>query len=207
MKLNPVLFSSNTKPLPLHSPFFLPLRTSPISPKLPLKLNLYPSAASFNLPNSIIRHGERRYRASARTSEKGGAFSSPLELEEEEDLSPNGPVYRNTLRLVECSMFAASAGLVYFLSNSLSIENYFGCFFPLPIVLSSMRWGIAGGRKTMVATAVLLLVLSGPLKALTYLLTHGVLGFAMGSLWRLGASWSVSIFLCMLVYTAYSSSP
>ncbi|CAN0929872.1 hypothetical protein LINGRAHAP2_LOCUS37315 [Linum grandiflorum] len=84
-------------------------------------------------------------------------------------LAPDGPVYRNTLRLVECSMFAAVTGLVYFLSNSLSIENYFGWFFPLPIVISSLRWGVAAGRKTMVATAMLLFVLSGPVKALTYL--------------------------------------
>ncbi|CAI0552707.1 unnamed protein product, partial [Linum tenue] len=84
-------------------------------------------------------------------------------------LAPDGDVYLNTLRLVECSMFAAVTGLVYFLSNSLSIENYFGCFFSLPIVISSLRWGVTAGRKTMVATAMLLFVLSGPVKALTYL--------------------------------------
>ncbi|XP_052200312.1 uncharacterized protein LOC127806823 isoform X2 [Diospyros lotus] len=93
----------------------------------------------------------------------------------EEDLAPSSAVYQNTLRLVECSMFAAVSGLAYFLSNSLAIENYFGCFFALPIVISSMRWGIAAGRKTMVATAMLLLVLSGPVKALTYLV-KGKLG-------------------------------
>lgn len=116
-----------------------------------------------------------------------------------DDLAPDGPVYQNTLRLVECSMFAAVAGLAYLLSNSLAIENYFGCFFALPIVVSSMRWGVAAGRKTMVATAVLLLVLSGPVKALTYLLMHGLLGFTMGSLWRLQVNWSLSIFVCTLV--------
>ncbi|XP_021910257.1 uncharacterized protein LOC110824048 isoform X2 [Carica papaya] len=102
-------------------------------------------------------------------------------------LAPDGVVYQKTLRLVECSMFAAVTGLVYFLSNSLAIENYFGCFFSFPIVISSIRWGIAAGRKTMVATALLLFVLSGPVKALTYLLTHGLVGFTMGSLWRYGS--------------------
>lgn len=29
-------------------------------------------------------------------------------------------------------------------------QAYFGCFFPLPVVISSMRWGPAAGRKTMV---------------------------------------------------------
>uniref|UniRef100_A0A453NEG9 Uncharacterized protein n=2 Tax=Aegilops tauschii subsp. strangulata TaxID=200361 RepID=A0A453NEG9_AEGTS len=55
-----------------------------------------------------------------------------------------------TRRLVECAMFASVAGLAYFLSNSLAIENYFSCFFPLPIVISSLRWGLEAGRKTMV---------------------------------------------------------
>ncbi|CAK9149292.1 unnamed protein product [Ilex paraguariensis] len=116
-----------------------------------------------------------------------------------EDLAPEGEVYQKTLRLVECSMFAAVSGLAYFLSNSLAIENYFGCFFALPIVISSMRWGIAAGRKTMVATIMLLFVLSGPLKALTYLLMHGLHGFTMGALWRLRASWGLSIVLCSFV--------
>uniref|UniRef100_A0A803L7E4 Uncharacterized protein n=1 Tax=Chenopodium quinoa TaxID=63459 RepID=A0A803L7E4_CHEQI len=97
-----------------------------------------------------------------------------------EDLASDSPVYQKTLRLVECAMFAAVAGLTYFLSNSLAIENYFGCFFALPIVITSMRWGIAAGRKTMVATAVLLLVLSGPVKALTYVVRAiGALGYVV----------------------------
>ncbi|KAL0556515.1 hypothetical protein IC582_005029 [Cucumis melo] len=92
-----------------------------------------------------------------------------ITLSDLDDLSENGVVYKKTLAMVECSMFAALNGLVYFLSNSLALENYFGCFFCLPIVISSMRWGISAGRKTMVATFLLLLVLSGPVKALTYL--------------------------------------
>lgn len=96
-------------------------------------------------------------------------------------------------------MLAAVSGLTYFLSNSLAIENYFGCFFALPIVMTSMRWGVAAGRKTMVATGMLLLVLAGPVKALTYLLMHGFVGFTMGSLWRLGTNWSLSIFITTLV--------
>ncbi|XP_077237720.1 uncharacterized protein LOC143879291 isoform X6 [Tasmannia lanceolata] len=69
-----------------------------------------------------------------------------------EDLATDGAVYQNTLRLVECSMFAAVAGLAYFLSNSLAIE-----------------------------------------------LMHGLVGLAMGSLWRLGANWGLSIVLCTFV--------
>lgn len=96
-------------------------------------------------------------------------------------------------------MFAALTGLVYFLSSSLAIENYFNLFFSLPIVISSMRWGIDAGRKTLVATTILLFVLSGPVKALTYLLKHGIVGYTIGTLWRLETSWSMSIFLSTIV--------
>jgi len=41
-------------------------------------------------------------------------------------------VYQKTLRLVECAMFAAVTGLVYFLSNSLAIEVNFSCLI-IPI--------------------------------------------------------------------------
>ncbi|KGN46010.1 uncharacterized protein LOC101204847 isoform X2 [Cucumis sativus] len=156
---------------------------------------------SLSFPSSFV----------SKSSAKSTRFSSSLvqvysyegqnsiTLSDLDDLSENGVVYKKTLAMVECSMFAALNGLVYFLSNSLALENYFGCFFCLPIVISSMRWGISAGRKTMVATFLLLLVLSGPVKALTYLLRHGLVGFTMGSLWRLGANWSTSIFLCTIV--------
>ncbi|CAH9096216.1 unnamed protein product [Cuscuta epithymum] len=113
-------------------------------------------------------------------------------------LAKDGAVFQKTLRLVETAMFAAVSGLAYLLSNSLAIENYFGCFFALPIVISSMRWGVAAGRKTMVATFVLLFVLSGPVKAVNYVLMHGLLGFTMGSLWRFRTSWMQSIFFCAI---------
>jgi hypothetical protein len=31
------------------------------------------------------------------------------------------------------------------------MQNYFSCFFPLPIVISSLRWGLEAGRKTVVS--------------------------------------------------------
>ncbi|CAH9124174.1 unnamed protein product [Cuscuta epithymum] len=120
------------------------------------------------------------------------------DAEEYDYLAKDGAVFQKTLRLVETAMFAAVSGLAYLLSNSLAIENYFGCFFALPIVISSMRWGVAAGRKTMVATFVLLFVLSGPVKAVNYVLMHGLLGFTMGSLWRFRTSWMQSIFFCAI---------
>ncbi|KAH9772092.1 Membrane protein [Citrus sinensis] len=186
--------------------FQIPQTTLPRRPEFPLKFN--PSSSSRLLSSSLSKPS---FKLSSIPNAEASIVNNKKEkaaidvcnsLSEFDDLAPDGDVYLNTLRLVECSMFAAVTGLVYFLSNSLSIENYFGCFFSLPIVISSMRWGVAAGRKTMVATAMLLLVLSGPVKALAYLLTHGVLGFSMGSLWRLGVDWGLSIFLCTIVVFA-----
>ncbi|KAK8965526.1 hypothetical protein KSP40_PGU003382 [Platanthera guangdongensis] len=110
-----------------------------------------------------------------------------------------GDCMKCELRLLEVATFLTITGTGYMIRRELSIHNYFGCFFSLPIVISCMRWGLAAGRKTMVATAILLFVLSGPLKATTYLLMHGLVGLTMGSLWRLRLSWGVSLALCSLV--------
>ncbi|KAI3885208.1 hypothetical protein MKW98_002600 [Papaver atlanticum] len=165
------------------------------------------SSYSINLlPKCVFERRRRRRNPSKVSSSRdtpiwggNGELDSFEVTRQLDDLAIDGVVYNKTLRLVESSMFAAVAGLAYFLSNSLAIENYFGCFFSLPIVISSIRWDIAAGRKTMVATAMLLLTLSGPVKALTYLLMHGLVGLAMGSLWRLRANWGLSIALCTLV--------
>ncbi|XP_028761869.1 uncharacterized protein LOC114726257 [Neltuma alba] len=164
-----------------------------------VKLSSFSNSPSFSSLSVIVPPSHLLRVSEIRTPIRSGGEENDGTSTELQDLSPNGPIYRETLQLVECSMFAALTGLVYFLSNSLAIENYFSCFFSLPIVISSMRWGVDAGRKTLVATTMLLLVLSGPVKALTFLLRHGIVGFTMGTLWRSGASWNLSIFLCTIV--------
>ncbi|XP_057481470.1 uncharacterized protein LOC130768432 isoform X1 [Actinidia eriantha] len=195
-QLRAFLISQPTPPHPsLSPPYFLSL---PISPTPHGRL----SASTVYLipPNSFSRRKLFKFR-NPRGSRVEAQVWSGEEEQRKFDASTDHEeaVYQKTLRLVECSMFAAVSGLAYFLSNSLAIEGYFGWFFALPIVISSMRWGLAAGRKTMVATAILLLVLSGPVKALTYLLMHGLLGVTMGTLWRLGANWGLSVLLCAFV--------
>lgn len=194
--LTPPLSISQTTP-PYTRPS-LPHLLSPFSQRIDFspKPNLFTfSPILLSKPNfKLFRASESRTLIYGNEDEEATGISTDLD-----DLSPNGVVYRKTLALVECSMLAALTGLVYFLSNSLAIENYFACFFSLPIVITSMRWGIAAGRKTMVATTMLLLVLSGPVKASTYLLKHGLVGFTMGSLWRSRANWTLSVLFCAIV--------
>ncbi|XP_055809805.1 uncharacterized protein LOC129880022 isoform X1 [Solanum dulcamara] len=179
-------FSSISGNLSPHSSFSAP------------RFLFFPTHKPKKLPLTLVDNFKQKYVRTSTVKTQMWSDKEEENSEEYEYLAPDGVVYKKTLRLVEGAMFAAVSGLAYLLSNSLAIENYFGCFFALPIVISSMRWGVAAGRKTMVATVVLLFVLSGPVKALNYMLMHGLLGFTMGSLWRLRTSWGASIFLCAL---------
>ncbi|KAL2546308.1 hypothetical protein Fot_15792 [Forsythia ovata] len=181
-------------------------QTTPIRPTHLLFHPSHKQKSNFSVSYTpLLYFFTKNAKASAIHAETPFFANKKIEEEEEESeefeeyLAEDGEVYQKTLRLVECAMFSAVSGLAFLLSNSLAIEKYFACFFALPIVLSSMRWGIAAGRKTMVATAVLLFVLSGPVKAITYLLLHGLLGFTMGTSWRSRASWTASVFLCSFV--------
>lgn len=51
--------------------------------------------------------------------ELGGENS---DLADFDDLGDGSEVFKKTLQLVECAMFASVAGLAYFLSNSLAVE-------------------------------------------------------------------------------------
>uniref|UniRef100_A0A0E0G5T0 Uncharacterized protein n=1 Tax=Oryza nivara TaxID=4536 RepID=A0A0E0G5T0_ORYNI len=154
-----------------------PLLFSPPPPHPHLRRQL----AVYSIPKSSFRSAAAAARARnpPRLASVGGAERRRVGDdydEEEEDL---GQALERTRQLVECAMFASVAGLAYFLSNSLAIENYFSCFFPLPIVISSLRWGLEAGRKTA--------------------LMHGVVGLAMGTMWRLETNWIVSIILCSII--------
>ncbi|XP_037450776.1 uncharacterized protein LOC119321019 [Triticum dicoccoides] len=181
--------------LGLHPcPHFSPPQFHPTLPRRlaasPLPRPPFPSAVT------ALRARNPPLQAAVSGAASGEELRGADEDEEGADLHE---ALTKTRRLVECAMFASVAGLAYFLSNSLAIENYFSCFFPLPIVISSLRWGLEAGRKTMVATVLLLFTLSGPVKALTYLLMHGVVGLSMGTMWRLETNWIVSIIICAII--------
>ena len=90
-------------------------------------------------------------------------------------------------------MLASVSGLAYLLSTLLKLENSLGYFLPLPVVIAACRSGAAAGWGTMSATAFLLVVLLGPLRAVSYVLMHGLLAASLGSLWRLRAPWALSV--------------
>jgi len=90
-------------------------------------------------------------------------------------------------------MLAAVSGLAYVLSTIMKLENSLGYFLPLPVVLGAMRGGIGAGWRAMIATALLIVVLLGPLRAVSYICLHGMLAATLGTLWRMQCSWWLGI--------------
>lgn len=114
--------------------FHFPKTISSHQPKLPLQLISSPSTTLFHSlslfkPSFKLACISPPKASFLKNEEKKEGIMVSNTLSELDDLAPDGVVYQKTLRLVECSMFAAVTGLVYFLSNSLSIEVFFGYLF------------------------------------------------------------------------------
>ncbi|GIL53481.1 hypothetical protein Vafri_9072 [Volvox africanus] len=101
--------------------------------------------------------------------------------------------------LVETAMLAAVSGLAYLLSTILKLENSLGYFLPLPVVLAALRSGGGAGWRTMTATCFLLVVLLGPLRAMSYFFLHGLLAATLGSLWSARGGFWVGVMAGALV--------
>lgn len=128
---------------PLHSPPFSPHYLSisklPIKLSLPYKYNAFSSSissSSFKLESFKVSNVVPSFWGNEEEEESLDDTASGFL----DDLAPDSLVYQKTLRLVECSMFAAVSGLTYLLSNSLAIEVR--VFFCLLLVLfySTTYW-------------------------------------------------------------------
>jgi hypothetical protein len=95
--------------------------------------------------------------------------------------------------LVEAAMLAALTGLAFHISSLFRFDAYFGALFPLPVVIACARSGRAAAMRTLIVASLLLLMISGPLRALNYFFLHGVLAYVLSSLWSSGASWWITV--------------
>ena len=90
-------------------------------------------------------------------------------------------------------MLAAMTGLAFHISSLFRFDAYFGALFPLPVVIACARSGRAAAMRTLVVASLLLLMISGPLRALNYFFLHGVLAYVLSSLWSSGSGWWVTV--------------
>jgi hypothetical protein len=152
--------------------------------------------------------GEREaqgWAASSSTSSASPSSSNRLEqavdsLREQarrsdQALAPPTPAQRQEVkRVIETAMLAAVTGLAYTLSTLMKLEGYLSYCLPLPVVLSAMRSeDIATPVQCVVVAFLLLFILLGPVRAVTYVLVYGLLSIALGVSFKTGLPWAVGV--------------
>jgi hypothetical protein len=97
-------------------------------------------------------------------------------------------------RIVETSMLAAITGLAYTISTLLKLEGYLSYVLPLPVVLSAMRSDdIYTPIQCVLVIFLLLFILLGPVRAVTYALVYGLLSISLGVSFKAGIPWGLGV--------------
>ncbi len=106
------------------------------------------------------------------------------------------------LRLVETAFLASTASLIWLVNYYFPLGPLLRVFFPIPIALVYLRWGKRAAWMAALVSGLLLSVLMGPTRSILYVIPFGVMGVALGGLWRRKTtSWPVSISLGSLIGT------
>ncbi|MBD2310224.1 DUF2232 domain-containing protein [Desertifilum sp. FACHB-1129] len=109
--------------------------------------------------------------------------TSPPEIQD-----PIGP-----LPLVETAFLASTASLIWLVNYYFPMGPVLRMFFPLPIALVYLRWGVRSASMATIVSGLLLSVLMGPTRSILYLIPFGLLGIQLGAMWRRQAPWWISI--------------
>ncbi|MEG4801882.1 DUF2232 domain-containing protein [Microcoleus sp. ARI1-B5] len=105
------------------------------------------------------------------------------------------------LRLVETAFLASTASLIWLINYYFPLGPLLRVFFPVPIALVYLRWGNRAAWMSALVSGLLLSVLMGPTRSILYVIPFGVMGVALGGLWRRKASWSLSVAVGALIGT------
>ena len=105
------------------------------------------------------------------------------------------------LRLVETAFLASTASLIWLVNYYFPLGPLLRVFFPIPIALVYLRWGNRAAWMAALVSGLLLSVLMGPTRSILYVIPFGIMGVALGGLWRRKASWSLSISVGALIGT------
>jgi len=105
------------------------------------------------------------------------------------------------LRLVETAFLASTASLIWLVNYYFPLGPLLRVFFPIPIALVYLRWGNRAAWMAALVSGLLLSVLMGPTRSILYVMPFGIMGVALGGLWRRKSSWSLSISVGALIGT------
>lgn len=85
--------------------------------------------------------------------------------------------------LAEKSMFSACTALLYLIGFSFRLEGYMGYLLPLPIILMGVRHGAKSSWSTLALISILQIVLFGPVRAASFVCTHGFYSAVLATFW------------------------
>lgn len=111
-------------------------------------------------------------------------------------LKPDAP-----LRMVETAFLASTASLIWFINFYFPLGPVLRVFFPVPIALVYLRWGVRAAWMSAVVSGLLLAVLMGPIRSLLFVMPFGLMGVMLGSTWHRRVPWLVSISLGTILGT------
>lgn len=141
--------------------------------------------------------GDRPMRATPQVSDRIDRAVASLreQSERSKPVSPPTATERQEVRrVVETAMLAAVTGLAYTISTLLKLEGYLSYILPLPVVLSAMRSeDVTTPVQCVVVAFLLLFILLGPVRAVTYVLVYGLMSIALGVSFKTGIPWAASV--------------
>jgi uncharacterized protein YybS (DUF2232 family) len=133
--------------------------------------------------------------SSGEPEDKNTAKSSSTDLQTPH-LKPDAP-----LRMVETAFLASTASLIWFINFYFPLGPVLRVFFPVPIALVYLRWGVRAAWMSAVVSGLLLAVLMGPIRSLLFVMPFGFMGVMLGSTWHRRVPWLVSISLGTILGT------
>lgn len=112
-------------------------------------------------------------------------------------LPPPPPDYPSRSRqLVEAAFLASTSAIIWLTTVYINPTGPFlRLFFSLPVALAVVRWNVRTGKVALTVTTLLLTVLLGPTRSISYFMPYGCLGLWLGGAWRSRRSWYWSILI------------
>ena len=105
------------------------------------------------------------------------------------------------LRMVETAFLASTSSLIWFINFYFPLGPVLRVFFPIPIALVYLRWGLRAAWMSAITSGLLLAVLMGPVRSLLFVMPFAFMGVLLGATWHRRVPWAISITLGMLLGT------
>jgi uncharacterized protein YybS (DUF2232 family) len=92
------------------------------------------------------------------------------------------------LVLVETGFLASTAVLIWLFGYT-PLSPIMRLLYPIPVAIAVMRWNPRTGMMALLVSGVLLSVLTGPTRAIPYVIPYALIGYWCARFWKQGSSW------------------